>query len=154
MFYNCACSAPTVTHQKDRHHVICVSRPDTPMSPLCLSLPFSFNGRKPQSKDTSSNETSYVVPPPLYTEKERTPPKVIADCLKKYDTDLRDISLKLHGYHELAFKEYKSAKLLTEFLEREGFTVERGIAGDETAFVGTFKQGKGPVVSFNAVWVL
>ena len=51
----------------------------------------------------------------------------------------------------MAFKEYKSSKLLTEFLEKEGFTVKRGIAGDETAFVGTFKQGKGPVVSFNAV---
>ena len=125
----------------------------SPMSPLCLSLPFSFSRRKPQEKDASSDESPYVVPPPLYTEKERTPPTVISDCLKKYDADLRDISLKLHGYHELAFKEYKSAKLLTEFLEKEGFTVKRGIAGDETAFVGTFKQGKGPVVSFNAVLI-
>jgi aminobenzoyl-glutamate utilization protein B len=51
----------------------------------------------------------------------------------------------------LAFGERFSAKLLSDFLEREGFALERGIAGDETAFVATFTHGKGPVISFNAV---
>lgn len=122
------------------------------MSPLCLPFPSLFSQRKHQEKKVEKSDlSSYAVPPPLYVEKERTPPSIISDTFKKYDADLRDISLKLHGYHELAFKERKSAKLLTEFLEKEGFTVGRGIAGDETAFVSTFKQGKGPVVSFNAV---
>jgi hypothetical protein len=72
--------------------------------------------------------------------------------IDKYNAVLREISLQIHGYRELGFHEYQSAKLLCDFLEKEGFTVERGIAGDETAFVATFGQGKnGPRVSFNAV---
>ena len=124
--------------------------------PLCL--PFSFNRRRtPKDGDTpksglASHESVDAIPPPVYAEKERTAPKIIDDTYKKYDGDLRDISLKLHGYHELAYKEFKAAKLLTGYLEKEGFSVKRGIAGDETAFVGTFTQGKkGPVVSSNAV---
>lgn len=72
--------------------------------------------------------------------------------IDKYNAVLREISLQIHGYRELGFHEYQSAKLLCDFLEKEGFTVERGIAGDETAFVATFGQGKNaPRVSFNAV---
>lgn len=77
-------------------------------------------------------------------------PSSIDDSYKKYNAALRSISLKIHEYHELAFHEHRSAKLLADFLEKEGFTVERGIAGDETAFMATFVQGKGPIVSFNA----
>ena len=68
---------------------------------------------------------------------------------------LREIALKLHQYRELAFEERKSATLLSDFLEKEGFIVERGIAGLETAFVATFiscnPKPTDPVVSFNAV---
>jgi len=124
--------------------------------PLCL--PFSFNRRKASNdgdipkSEPGRHEPIDAIPPPLYAEKERTAPTIIDDTYRKYDGDLRDISLKLHGYHELAYKEFKAAKLLTGYLEKEGFSVKRGIAGDETAFVGTFTQGKkGPVVSFNAV---
>ena len=71
---------------------------------------------------------------------------------EKHKPDLREISLKIHGYSEIAFQERRSAKLLSEVLESEGFSVTQGIAGDETAFVATFAQGNGPVVSFNAVF--
>jgi len=46
---------------------------------------------------------------------------------------------------ELAFTEYKSAARLEEVLEAEGFTVEKGLAGIETAFSGTFGSGS-PVI--------
>ena len=76
---------------------------------------------------------------------------IIDQSYKKYESDLRYISLEIHKFPELAFQEHRAAKLLSEFLEKEGFTVERGIAEDETAFVATFTNGKGPVVSFNSV---
>jgi|SRR5277367_1874578 hypothetical protein len=124
--------------------------------PLCL--PFLFSRRRPKKdgetpkSELARHKSVDAVSPPQYAEKERTVPIVIDDTYKKYDDDLRDISLKLHSYHELAYKEFKAAKLLTGYLEKEGFSVERGIAGDETAFMCTFTQGKkGPVVSFNAV---
>ena len=79
---------------------------------------------------------------------ERT---VIDESYQKYDPDLRRISLQIHRLQELAFHEDQSSNLLSQFLELKGFTVEQGIAGDKTAFVATFSQGKGPVVSFNAV---
>lgn len=57
-----------------------------------------------------------------------------------------DISDKIWDYAEIHFEEYQSSKLLCEMLENEGFAVERGIAGMETAFVGSFGHGK-PVIA-------
>ena len=79
---------------------------------------------------------------------ERT---VIDELYQKYDLDLQRISLEIYRLQELAFHEDQSSNLLSQFLELKGFTVEQGIAGDKTTFVATFSQGKGPVVSFNAV---
>jgi amidohydrolase len=62
---------------------------------------------------------------------------------------LIEISHTIHQQPEIAFQERQAAALLTEELKREGFTVERGVAGLETAFVATYGQGK-PVVAFLA----
>jgi metal-dependent amidase/aminoacylase/carboxypeptidase family protein len=76
---------------------------------------------------------------------------IIDDTYHKYGASLRRISLMIHDYKEVAFQEHQSARLLEGFAEQEGFQVDRAIAGDDTAFVATFTQGNGPVVSFNAV---
>ncbi|MFG3345821.1 amidohydrolase [Streptomyces sp. NPDC048018] len=49
---------------------------------------------------------------------------------------LWDLSLALHGEPETAYEEHRAAERLTGELEREGFRVERGVAGLPTAFVG------------------
>ena len=54
---------------------------------------------------------------------------------------------KIWAYAETRFQEFQSAELLCQILEREGFTVERGVGGIETAFIGSFGSGK-PVVAF------
>lgn len=46
---------------------------------------------------------------------------------------------------ETAFQEFKSTEILCELLEKEGFSVERNLAGIQTAFSGRFGHGK-PVV--------
>jgi len=51
----------------------------------------------------------------------------------------------LWDHPELAFREYKSAECLCAALRQEGFEVETGLAGIETAFSGRFGSGK-PVV--------
>jgi len=76
---------------------------------------------------------------------------VIDSSFQKYGRDLRKISLKIHKYQELAFEEHRSAKLLSEFLKSQGFTIKRDIAGLSTAFVASYSQNEGPSVSFNAV---
>ncbi|HWQ27500.1 MAG TPA: M20 family metallopeptidase [Dehalococcoidia bacterium] len=57
--------------------------------------------------------------------------------------DLVRISRDIHGHPELAFEERHAAEVLTAFLERQGFAVERGVAGLDTAFRATW--GEGPV---------
>lgn len=48
-------------------------------------------------------------------------------------------------YAETRFEEFRSAELLCQALEQEGFTVERGAGGIPTAFVGSYGSGY-PVV--------
>jgi amidohydrolase len=60
-----------------------------------------------------------------------------------------DMSHQLHGNPELAFEEYKAAELLTNELEEQGFDVQRGVAGLDTAFVATYGSGE-PVVALLA----
>lgn len=61
------------------------------------------------------------------------------------------ISDAIHAHPEIAFQEYESAALLSKTLEENGFAVERGVAGLETAFVATL-HGKeaGSTVAFLA----
>ncbi|MGE5700931.1 MAG: M20 family metallopeptidase, partial [Clostridia bacterium] len=49
-------------------------------------------------------------------------------------------------FAETRFEEYHSAELLCQTLEQEGFTVEKGLAGMETAFVASYGSG-GPIVA-------
>lgn len=57
------------------------------------------------------------------------------------------ISDRIWSFAELGLQEYKSAALLSETLEKEGFKVERGLAGLPTCFVATYGDGK-PVIGF------
>ena len=52
---------------------------------------------------------------------------------------------------EIGHQEYTASKLLTEMLEDNGFTVEKGVCEMETAFSAVKKSGKpGPVIAFVA----
>lgn len=54
---------------------------------------------------------------------------------------------RIWDFAELRFEEKQSAALLAELFEKSGFTVERGVAGLETAFVA--ERGRGaPVIGF------
>jgi aminobenzoyl-glutamate utilization protein B len=53
-----------------------------------------------------------------------------------------EISDRIWALAELGLVEFKSSKLLADELERNGFTVELGVAGMPTAFVATYGEGK------------
>ncbi|KAI8870605.1 hypothetical protein GQ42DRAFT_145721 [Ramicandelaber brevisporus] len=75
----------------------------------------------------------------------------IKDAIFSADCELRELSLFIHENPEIANKEFKAAEALTNYMESKGFTVERGVAGLETAFAATYKRGSGgPVVSYNS----
>lgn len=52
-----------------------------------------------------------------------------------------NISDSLWENPEIPFHEYEAAKLITAELEKEGFTVTRGVAGMPTAFTATYGSG-------------
>jgi amidohydrolase len=63
--------------------------------------------------------------------------------------ELGDLSRQLHDNPEIAFEEHRSSTLLIEFLQREGFNVEKGICRLPTAFKATYGQGI-PTIAFLA----
>lgn len=72
--------------------------------------------------------------------------KAIIATVEKHKNKLIEISDEIWAQAETAFNEDESAKLLADYAEQQGFTVERGVAGMPTAFVATYGSGK-PVIS-------
>lgn len=60
-------------------------------------------------------------------------------------TIYHNLSGEIHKYAETGFNEFRSMEAFAGFLEANGFTVERGVAGIPTAFVATYGSGS-PVV--------
>jgi amidohydrolase len=76
--------------------------------------------------------------------------RVMADVDGRRDA-LIHIADTIHANPEVAFEEVESAALLSATLEKEGFEVERGVAGLETSFVATLRgRPGGPTVAFLA----
>ena len=73
--------------------------------------------------------------------------ETIAKAVDRLGDDLERISHQIHDHPELGYQEVKAAAWLTEFLGAQGFKVERGVAGVETAFRATLETGEGPTVA-------
>src|SRR5207245_10958784 len=54
---------------------------------------------------------------------------------------------QIFSYSELGFQEFETSRFVTGILEKNGFRVERGVAGIPTAWVATYGSGK-PVIAF------
>ena len=52
---------------------------------------------------------------------------------------LIEVSHKIHGFAELGYEEYKSSALLVDKLKKDGFEVEKPVAGLKTAFKAIFR---------------
>ncbi|MBB5986741.1 amidohydrolase [Sphingobium lignivorans] len=63
---------------------------------------------------------------------------------------LSKTALDIWHYGEVGFQETKSSALLQKELQDAGFKVEAGVAGMPTAFVASFRTGKGPVIGILA----
>ena len=53
------------------------------------------------------------------------------------------------SFAELGFQEFETSKYITGILEKEGFKIERGIAGMPTAWMATWGSGK-PVIALGS----
>jgi amidohydrolase len=72
---------------------------------------------------------------------------LIGQAVDRMADELEALSHRIHDNPELAYQEVKASAWLADFLDAQGFTVERGVAGVETAFRGTLETGAGPTVA-------
>lgn len=70
----------------------------------------------------------------------------IADMIESKREKFIKVSDRIWEFAETRFEEFQSAELLAKTLEEEGFSVERGVGGIKTAFIGSFGSGS-PVVA-------
>jgi len=68
------------------------------------------------------------------------------DAMRKQTQVMVDM---LFSFAELGFQEVETARYLTGILEKEGFRIERGIAGMPTAWMATWGSGK-PVIALGS----
>ena len=73
------------------------------------------------------------------------------DAIERRAEKFQRLADRIWDYAELGFTETRSCRAVTQALEEEGFTVEKGIAGMPTAFRASFTHGEGgPVIGFLA----
>jgi amidohydrolase len=72
---------------------------------------------------------------------------LIGQAVDRLGDELEALSRQIHDNPELAYQEVKAAGWLSDFLGQQGFKVERGVAGVETAFRGTIETGEGPTIA-------
>ena len=72
---------------------------------------------------------------------------LVGPAVDRLAADLERLSRQIHDNPELAYQEVKAATWLVEFLDKQGFKVERGVAGVDTAFRGTLQTGDGPTIA-------
>ena len=71
--------------------------------------------------------------------------KIALEWLKENEKKLIDIHQEIWELAEVGLQEIKTAKKLTDILEKKGFRVEKGVAGMPSAFVASYGEGK-PVI--------
>ena len=83
---------------------------------------------------------------PLEAQAPNASKKSAISLVDKQTRDLIDMSERIWELAETALEENQSAKLLADYAESRGFTVQRGVAGMPTAFVASYGQGR-PVIA-------
>jgi amidohydrolase len=71
-----------------------------------------------------------------------TAASVLAAAIERHADHLCALSHSIHAEPELAFAEYRSAAKVANLMEAEGFALERGVAGLDTAFTATYGSGE------------
>lgn len=73
--------------------------------------------------------------------------KEVSALIDAKKEDFCNLSDEVWGYAESRFQEYKSSKAHAAYLEKQGFNVNLGVAGEDTAIVAEYGSGK-PVIGF------
>jgi aminobenzoyl-glutamate utilization protein B len=71
--------------------------------------------------------------------------QAVLSSVAKHEKELIQLSDEVWAHAEIAMKEHQSAKVLSEYAEKQGFKVTRNIAGIPTAFIAEYGSGK-PII--------
>lgn len=107
---------------------------------LLLTL-FSFSIAFAQKK---KNVAPALVPDKLELLKQEAIKKI--EDRAKFTQEVND---QIFSFAELGFQEFETSRYLTNLLEKNGFQVERGIAGMPTAWLAKWGSGK-PVIAIGS----
>ncbi|MCU0626896.1 MAG: amidohydrolase [Gemmatimonadaceae bacterium] len=109
-------------------------------SPVVAQLP----GLQAPAESVPPRPTDWPLDPRLERLKAEAATKI--DARAKMIQEIID---QVFSFGELGMQEVETSKFLTELLEKNGFTVQRGVAGIPTAWVATWGSGK-PVISLGS----
>ena len=82
----------------------------------------------------------------------QTPKDKMLESIGKKEMYYGGIAKQIWNYAEVGYQETKSSALLQETLSKEGFKIEKGVAGIPTAFTASFGEGK-PVIGILGEYV-
>jgi amidohydrolase len=71
----------------------------------------------------------------------------ISQAVDHLGDELEALSHRIHSQPELGYQEVKACGWLSDFLAKQGFKVEKGVAGVDTAFRATLETGVGPTIA-------
>jgi amidohydrolase len=72
---------------------------------------------------------------------------LIGQAVDSLADELERLSHQIHANPELGYQEIKAAGWLCDFLAAQGYEVERGVAGIDTAFRAIIDNGDGPTIA-------
>src|SRR5688572_17214805 len=99
----------------------------------------------PASQGVVATPTTLPAAPPRLAEYKQEAAASI-DALSQLAQQMVD---SVFSFGEIGFQEFETQRYLTGILEREGFTIQRGVAGIPTAWVARFGSGK-PVIALGS----
>ena len=71
----------------------------------------------------------------------------ITQAVDRLADELEALSHRIHAHPELAYQEVQACGWLGDFLAAQGFKVEPGVGGVDTAFRATIETGDGPTIA-------
>jgi aminobenzoyl-glutamate utilization protein B len=84
--------------------------------------------------------------PPAVSKADVRKKQAAAASIDAQGAQLASLADQVWAFAETALRETRSAALLADHAEKQGFRVERGVAGMPTAFVASYGQGR-PVIA-------
>lgn len=89
---------------------------------------------------------SFLFMTPVFSQNKLSKNKLeVIQSVEKHQQELIELSDQIWTFAETALLEHNSSKALADFAEKQGFKVERGVAGLPTAFIASFGSGK-PII--------